>query len=35
MSGITAAQYKFGTPGVFSFNGVKYNVSTGARGSSF
>lgn len=32
MSGIAAAEYSFGTPGVFNFNGVKYNVSTGTCG---
>ncbi|KAF8452876.1 hypothetical protein L210DRAFT_3639318 [Boletus edulis BED1] len=29
LSGIAAAQYSFGHPGIFSFNGVEYNISTG------
>ncbi|KAF8127037.1 hypothetical protein EV363DRAFT_1173348 [Boletus edulis] len=29
LSGIAAAQYSFGYPGIFNFNGVKYNISTG------
>ncbi|KIJ61777.1 hypothetical protein HYDPIDRAFT_31105 [Hydnomerulius pinastri MD-312] len=29
LSGISAAGYSFGLPGIFNFNGVLYNVSTG------
>ncbi|KAG6380455.1 hypothetical protein JVT61DRAFT_8596 [Boletus reticuloceps] len=29
LSGIAAAQYSFGHPGIFNFNGVEYNISTG------
>ncbi|KAG8213419.1 hypothetical protein J3R82DRAFT_11921 [Butyriboletus roseoflavus] len=29
LSGIAAAEYSYGTPGIYDFNGVKYNVSTG------
>ncbi|KAI9568244.1 hypothetical protein HD554DRAFT_786507 [Boletus coccyginus] len=29
LSGIAAAEYSFGTVGIFNFNGVKYNISTG------
>ena len=33
LSGIAAAQYSLGAPGIFDFNGAKYNVSTGMRQS--
>ncbi|KAI9568246.1 hypothetical protein HD554DRAFT_2172658 [Boletus coccyginus] len=29
LSGIATAEYSFGTAGVFNFNGVQYNISTG------
>ncbi|KAI9568243.1 hypothetical protein HD554DRAFT_2101097 [Boletus coccyginus] len=29
LSGIAAAEYSYSTPGVFNFNGVQYNISTG------
>ena len=35
LNGIAAAEYSFGTSGVFDFNGAKYNVSTGTCGSKF
>ena len=33
LSGISAAGYSFGLPGIFNFNGVLYNVSTGEHNS--
>ncbi|KAI9568245.1 hypothetical protein HD554DRAFT_786849 [Boletus coccyginus] len=29
LSGIAAAEYSYSAPGIFSFNGVRYNISTG------